>query len=82
MPAPLAERNLFPISRVLLQQMTEKIMLRLFWTMMLLCAASALTNIWFEGFLPDRLIPTFFILGFANFLIWAPIVAYRFLAKS
>ena len=48
---------------------------------MLLCATTALTNIWAGDILPEKLIPTFFILGFANFLIWAPIVVYRFLAK-
>jgi hypothetical protein len=61
--------------------MTERITLKLFWTMMLLCATTALTNIWAGDILPEKLIPTFFILGFANFLIWAPIVVYRFLAK-
>jgi hypothetical protein len=59
--------------------MTERITLRLFWTFMLLCAGTALTSIWFEGLLPDRLIPTFFIIGFASFLLWAPHVVYRFL---
>ncbi len=59
--------------------MTEKITLRLFWTFMLLTAATALTNIWAEGVLPVKLIPTFFIIGFASFLIWAPHVVYRFL---
>jgi hypothetical protein len=61
--------------------MTEKIALRIFWIMMLLCAATALTDIWFEHALPEQLIPTFFILGFASFLIWAPLVIYRFLTK-
>jgi len=61
--------------------MIERITLRLFWTMMLLCAASALTIIWAGNIIPEKLIPTFFILGFANSLIWAPIVVYRFLAK-
>lgn len=60
----------------------EKISLRIFWAMMLLCAATALISIWAGNILPDRLIPTFFILGFASFLIWAPLLAYRFLAKS
>jgi hypothetical protein len=49
--------------------------------MMLLCAASALTLIWAGNILPEKLVPTFFILGFANFLLWAPLVTYRFLAK-
>jgi hypothetical protein len=61
--------------------MTEKISLRIFWTMMLSCATTALTVIWAGNVIPEKLIPTFFILGFASFLIWAPIVTYRFLAK-
>ena len=62
--------------------MIEKIALRLFWVMMLLCASTALTLIWFENALPQKLIPTFFILGFASFLVWAPLITYRFLAKA
>lgn len=61
--------------------MTERTTLKLFWTMMLLCASSALTIIWVPHVLPEKLIPTFFIIGFANFLIWAPLLAYKFLAK-
>ena len=61
--------------------MIERITLKIFWTAMLLCASSALTIIWFEGILPERIIPTFFIIGLANFLIWVPIMIYRFLAK-
>lgn len=61
--------------------MTEKIALRTFWTFMLLCAGTALITIWIPNVLPERLIPTFFIPGFASFLIWAPLVIYRFLAK-
>ncbi len=61
--------------------MIEKITLSVFWSMMLLCAGTALTNIWAEGVLPVRLIPTFFIIGLAGFLIWAPTVTYKFLAK-
>jgi hypothetical protein len=61
--------------------MTERIALRLFWTFMLLTAGTALTSIWFPHVLPEKLIPTFFIPGFASFLIWAPIVVYKFLAK-
>jgi hypothetical protein len=61
--------------------MIEKITLRIFWVMMILCAGSALTNIWASNILPEKLIPTFFILGFASFLIWAPLVTYRFLAR-
>ena len=62
--------------------MTERITLRFFWTFMLLCAAAALTNIWAEGLIPVKLVPTFFIIGFANFLLWAPIITYRFLERS
>lgn len=62
--------------------MIEKISLRIFWTCMLLCAASALILIWGGTFIPDRVMPTFFILGLASFLIWAPLVVYRFLAKT
>jgi len=61
--------------------MLEKIALRVFWTFMLLCAGTALTSIWFEHLLPEKLIPTFFIVGFASFLIWAPTVVYKFYAK-
>jgi hypothetical protein len=62
--------------------MVEKITLRVFWVMMLLCAGSALTLIWDGEVLPQRLVPTFFILGFASFLIWAPLVTYKFLGKA
>lgn len=62
--------------------MAEKMSLRIFWVMMLCCAGCALLNIWAGSVLPDKLIPTFFILGFASFLIWAPLVVYRFLAKQ
>ena len=61
--------------------MAEKIALRIFWVMMLLCAGSALTLIWAGNVVPQKLVPTFFILGFASFLIWMPLVTYRFLAK-
>lgn len=61
--------------------MAEKIALRVFWVFMLLCAGTALTLIWGGTVLPQRLVPTFFIIGFASFLIWAPLVIYRFLAK-
>lgn len=60
--------------------MAEKITLNVFWVMMLLCAGSALALIWGGNLLPQQLVPTFFIIGFASFLIWAPLVAYRFLA--
>lgn len=61
--------------------MAERITLRLFWTMMLLCAGSALVLIWGDHVLPEKIVPTFFILGFASFLIWTSLVVYRFLAK-
>ena len=61
--------------------MAETITLRVFWTFMLLCACTALTTIWVPDLLPERLIPTFFIIGFASFLIWAPLTVYRFLNK-
>jgi hypothetical protein len=47
---------------------------------MLLCAGTALFNIWLPTLLPVELIPTFFIIGLASFLLWAPRVVYRFLA--
>lgn len=64
--------------------MIEKISLRLFILFMLLCAASVLIALWFgpeedpEWF---RFMPTFFILGFASFLVWAVQMVYRFLEK-
>ena len=64
--------------------MIEKTTLRIFWTAMILCALSVLTLIWFKDSIPERLIPiapTFFIIGLANFLIWAPTITYRFLEK-
>jgi hypothetical protein len=65
----------------LFKVMIENITLKLFWTMMLLCASSALTFLWFGDVIEQRLIPTFFILGFASFLIWTPVVVYKFLNK-
>jgi len=62
--------------------MVEKIALRVFWIFMLLCAGSALTLIWFEDIIEQRMIPTFFIIGFASFLIWAPLAAYRFFYRE
>lgn len=64
--------------------MIEKIALRIFWVAMLLCATTVLVNIWFLNEAESEfqlLIPTFFIIGFASFLIWAPLVVYRFLEK-
>ncbi len=48
---------------------------------MLLCAGSTLTFLWFENVVPEKLIPTLFIIGLASFLIWVPLVTYRFLEK-
>ena len=62
--------------------MIEKTALRVFWTMVLLCVLCALVVIWAGPVIDQRFIPTFFIVGFAGFLIWAPLVAYRFLAKK
>ena len=51
---------------------------------MLIAATMALIGIWFgEGF-PEayfKTIATFVIVGLANFLLWVPQVAYRFLQK-
>lgn len=46
---------------------------------MLLCAGTALLSIWVGNGIPGKLVPTFFIIGFASFLIWAPLMVYRFL---
>lgn len=49
---------------------------------MLLCAGSALTQLWSAGeLLPNQVVPTLFIIGFASFLIWAPLMVYKFLEK-
>lgn len=64
-----------------MKDMAEHIALKVFWMMMLLCAASALATIWAEHILPEKVVPTLFIIGFASFLIWAPLVTYRFLAR-
>lgn len=71
--------------QVLIHNMVEKISLRLFLTFMLLCASTTLVLLWLgpeedaEWF---KLMPTFFILGFASFLIWMTQIAYRFLEKK
>jgi len=61
--------------------MIEKTAIKIFWTAMLLCASSALTLIWIGDVITEKLVPTFFIIGFASFLIWAPLITYKFLAK-
>jgi len=62
--------------------MIEKNSLRAFWVAMLLTASLGLVHIWFEDLYSEKIIGTFFIIGLANFLIWAPLMAYRFLKKS
>lgn len=65
--------------------MIEKISLRLFITFMLLCAGTMLILLWFgpeednEWF---KLMPTFFIIGFASFLIWGTGMVYQFLERG
>lgn len=66
----------------------ESVALRVLWTMMLLCAGTVLIMIWFGEGLEHtgyawvfRLAPTLFVIGFASFLIWAPLMVYKFYAK-
>ena len=62
----------------------ERITLNTFWTCMLICAALVIIGVWFENSLPEayfKTAATFFIIGLANFLLWAPTVTYRFLRK-
>jgi hypothetical protein len=65
----------------------EKITLRIFWISMLACATLAIVGIWTGGEnQPDnepltKAMGTFFIIGFANFLVWAPLFAYRVWSK-
>ncbi|XKT74344.1 MAG: hypothetical protein ACJKTH_03240 [Patescibacteria group bacterium UBA2163] len=61
--------------------MTEKISLWMFWSAMLICAVSVLAMIWLEPVSFEKIPVTFFIIGLASFLIWVPLVIYRFLAK-
>lgn len=49
---------------------------------MVLCALTALTLLWHPGLFDERFIGTFFILGFAHFLVWMPRVVYRFLKAA
>jgi cytochrome b561 len=62
----------------------EKIHLYLFWTFMLLCAGTFTFALWTANNggpeIPFKIAVTFFVIGFANFLLWAPRVAYRFLS--
>lgn len=51
---------------------------------MLACASCVIVGIWFESQVPEALFKaagSFFIVGLANFLLWSPLVAYRFLGK-
>jgi len=63
----------------------EKITLRIFWASMLACASCFIIGIWLgEDVAPEALFKagaTLFIIGLANFLIWAPLMAYQFLHK-
>lgn len=53
---------------------------------MIACASTVITGIWWQGSeAPETLFKTaatLFIIGLANFLIWAPIITYRFLGKT
>ncbi len=63
----------------------EKVTLRLFWTCMIACASCAVIGIWFEERVPEaffKAMATLFIIGLANFLVWAPMMVYRFLNKQ
>lgn len=62
----------------------EQITLRTFWLFMLACASTVVMSIWFEERLPEEFFKaaaTFFIIGLASFLLWAPMMVYRFLGK-
>lgn len=51
---------------------------------MLACASCIICGIWLDDTAPEALFKTaatLFILGLANFLIWAPLTIYRFLSK-
>lgn len=64
--------------------MIEKIALKIFWAAMILCAISAIILLWFGENMNDqvfKIIPTLFIIGLASFLVWAPLVIYRFLTS-
>lgn len=63
----------------------ERITLYAFWTAMLCCAGTVITIVWFgEDRLPEfvfRIAATFFVFGLANFLLWLPLITYRFLQR-
>ena len=51
---------------------------------MLSCASCFIVGIWLGDAAPKALFKaggTLFIIGLANFLMWAPIITYRFLSK-
>jgi hypothetical protein len=51
---------------------------------MLGCASFAIIGIWLDAFLPEawfKLMATLFIAGLASFLIWSPLVLYKFLKQ-
>lgn len=64
--------------------MIEKIALKIFWGAAFVCACFVLTAIW-SGDEPSEILmkgaATAFIIGFAAFIVWAPLVAYRFHSK-
>ena len=65
--------------------MAEKITLRIVWLCMVLCATTVLSLVWFAPVSSEvgppfrvQIALTFFIVGLGHFLIWAPLVIYRF----
>lgn len=78
------QASLQPFSLHVVTESMEKITLRFFWVCMLACASCVIVGIWCEGSLPEeyfKVPATLFIIGLANFLLWAPLIVYRFLAK-
>lgn len=64
--------------------MVEKISLRVFWAAMFTCAVAVLSIVWItfeqEPFpLQIKTVVTSFVVGLAAFLVWIPLIAYRFL---
>ncbi len=58
----------------------EKKFLYVFWVCMLSCACVVLTLIWYESVVPafvQKFVPTLFVIGFANFLLWASLMVNR-----
>ena len=60
--------------------MIERISLRIFWAMMLSCAMLAITAMWIgePSDVHGKIIFTTFVIGLASFLVWSPLMAYRF----